>query len=139
MDVTTTLPPAPLSAGWAIWTGRILSALVVLFLLLDGVMKIMPLPIVLTTMGDLGWPVDATTARILGILTLGGTALYAWPRTSAVGSILLTAYLGGAVATHVRIDRPLFSHVLFGVYLGVALWAGLLIRSPQLRAVLGGR
>ena len=81
----------------------------------------------------LGWPDDAGTARLLGALLLSITALYAVRRTSIVGAILLTGYLGGAVATHTRIGSPLFTHILFGVYLGVLAWAGLTLRNPKLR------
>lgn len=119
--------------------GRILSGIVIAFLLADGAMKLVPLAAVTDTMAQLGWPADAATARLLGALTIGGTLLYAAPRTSALGAILLTAYLGGAVATHARIASPLFSHVLFGVYLGVALWGGLWLRDPRLRALLAAR
>ena len=72
---------------------------------------------------------------MLGLLLLGATLLYALPRTSFLGAILLTGYLGGAVAKHMRIDSPLFSHVLFGVYLGAMLWTGLWLREPRLRAL----
>lgn len=120
----------------SVWVGRILSGLVVVFLLLDGAIKLVPLPVVTETMAALGWPSDMGVARTLGLLTLGGALLYAWPRTALVGAVLLTAYLGGAVATHVRIGSPLFSHVLFGVYLGAAMWAGLWLRDPRLRALL---
>lgn len=68
-------------------------------------------------------------------MTLICTALYAWPRTALLGAILLTAYLGGAVATHVRIGSPLFSHVFFGIYLGLFVWGGLWLRDPRLRAL----
>jgi hypothetical protein len=118
------------------WAGRILSGLVILFLLLDGSMKLVPLQVVTDTMAQLGWPADAATARMLGGLTLASALLYAWPRTSLLGAILLTAYLGGAVATHVRIGSPLFSHVLFGVYLGIMAWGGLWFRDPRLRELL---
>ena len=118
------------------WTGRVLSGLVVVFLTLDGALKVAALPVVTATMAQLGWPDDAGTARMLGVLTLGGTLLYAWPRTAVVGAILLTAYLGGAIATHVRIDSPLFSHVLFGVYLAVAMWGGLWLRDVRVRELL---
>lgn len=113
------------------WT---LSGLLIAFLLFDGLIKPPPLQPVLNTMPALGWPVGA--ARLLGVLTLACTALYAWPRTAALGAILLTAYLGGAVATHVRIGSPLFSHILFGVYLGLFAWGGLWLRDPRLRALI---
>ncbi|BCG92030.1 DoxX family protein [Mesorhizobium sp. 131-2-1] len=126
---------APVSSG-ALWTGRVLSALIVLFMIFDGAIKLPPLDIVTQTMVQLGWPADPNVARMLGIIGLVSTALYALPRTSVLGAILLTAYMGGAIATKVRLDSPLFSHTLFGVYLGVILWAGLFLRDPRLRALI---
>jgi hypothetical protein len=116
--------------------GRVLSGLVVLFLLFDGAMKLVPLAVVTDTMAQLGWPVDSATARTLGVLTIAGALLYAMPRTAVLGAILLTGYLGGAVATHLRIGSPLFSHVLFGVYVGALAWGGLWLRDPRLRALI---
>ena len=75
-------------------------------------------------------------ARGLGILGLVCTALYAYPRTSVLGAILLTGYLGGAVATHLRVGSPVFSHMLFGIYLGIMLWGGLYLRDDRLRALI---
>ena len=72
----------------------------------------------------------------MGLLLLAITALYAWPRTAVLGAVLLTGYLGGAVATHLRVGDPLFSHILFGVYLGIALWGGLWLRDGRVRALL---
>ena len=126
---------APVSSG-ALWTGRVLSGVIILFMIFDGVIKLPPLDIVTQTMVQLGWPADPNVARMLGIIGLISTALYAWPRTSVLGAILLTAYMGGAIATKVRLDSPLFSHTLFGVYLGVILWAGLFLRDPRLRALI---
>jgi len=126
---------APVSSG-ALWTGRVLSALIVLFMIFDGAIKLPPLDIVTQTMVQLGWPADPNVARMLGIIGLISTALYALPRTSVLGAILLTAYMGGAIATKVRLDSPLFSHTLFGVYLGIILWAGLFLRDPRLRALI---
>jgi hypothetical protein len=123
-------------ASGSIRTGRVLSGLVIAFLLLDGAMTLLALPVVTETMAALGWPADIGTARLLGVLTIGCALLYAAPRTAVLGAILLTAYLGGAVATHVRIGNPLFSHVLFGVYVGIAAWAGLWLRDPAVRALL---
>lgn len=119
-----------------IWAGRVLSGLAVAFLLFDGVIKLLPAQVVIDTIKQLGWPDDIGTARLLGVLTLVSALLYAIPRTSVLGAILLTGYLGGAVATHVRIESPLFTHVLFGVYLGIMLWGGLWLRDPRLRALL---
>lgn len=117
-------------------TGWVLSGILILFLVVDGAIKLVPIQIVLDTMAELGWPADPAKARILGILTLGCTVLYAVPRTSVLGAILLTGYLGGAMATHMRIDNPLFSHLLFGLYLGIIAWAGLWLREPRLRALI---
>jgi DoxX-like family len=119
----------------SIWAGRVLSGLVVAFLIFDGVIKLVPLQVVLDSVKQLGWPNDVDTARLLGLLTLGSTIVYAIPRTSVLGAILLTGYLGGAIATHVRIGSPLFTHVLFGAYLGIMLWGGLWLRDPRLRAL----
>lgn len=116
------------------WAGLIMSGLVVLFLLFDAAIKLVPLEVVTTTMTALGYP--AELARTLGILTLICTVLYAVPRTSVLGAILLTAYLGGAIATHVRIGSPLFSHTLFGVYLGLLAWGGLFLRDRRLRDLI---
>ena len=118
------------------WTGLIMSGLVILFLLFDGGIKLVPLEIVTQTSGEIGLPPDASFARLLGVLTLIGVALYAIPQTSVLGAILLTGYMGGAIATHLRIDSPLFSHTLFGIYLGLLIWGGLYLRDPRLRALI---
>ena len=86
---------------------------------MDAGLKIAALPVVSETVVGLGWTPDTGFWRCLGLLLLGITALYAWPRTAVIGAILLTAYFGGAIATHARIGSPLLSHTLFGVYLGV--------------------
>src|SRR5690348_15628958 len=116
-----------------LWTGRVLSGLVILFLLFDGGIKLVPLDIVLTTSQELGIPTHL--ARTLGVLTLACTLLYAWPRTAVLGAVLLTGYLGGAIYVHVRAASPLFSHTLFGVYLGLIAWGGLWLRDARLRAL----
>jgi hypothetical protein len=134
---SATLPAkAAITDDWMVWAGRILSGLVLLFLLMDGVMKLVPLQPVIDTSSQLGWPTDMMTLRALGVVLIASAMLYAFPRTSVLGAILITAYLGGAVATHVRIGSPLFSHILFGVYLGVMVWGGLWFRDPRLRALL---
>ena len=115
-------------AGWT------LSVLVILFLIMDLSMKFMQLPIVLSTTEQLGWPTSSVTT--LAVLLLISTALYAFPQTSVLGAILLTGYLGGAIATHVRIGSPLFSHVLFGVYLALFVWGGLYFRDARIRALI---
>ncbi len=121
----------------ALWGGRILSGLVVVFLLFDGAIKLIPLDIVIETSRQLGIPTDL--ARTLGVLTLAGALLYAWSKTSVLGAILLTGYLGGAIYVHVRAGSPLFSHTLFGVYLGILLWGGLYLRDERLRLIFPWR
>ena len=136
----TTLAPmssqldTPSVSAAALWSGRALSALLILFLLFDGAIKLVPLEIVTQTSLQLGIPTQL--ARLLGVLTLAGTLLYAFPRTSVLGAILLTGYFGGAIYVHVRADSPLFSHTLFGVYLGIIMWGGLWLRDPAVRALI---
>jgi hypothetical protein len=131
---TIDLPAGPgrgaVRAGWA------LSGLAILFFLMDGGMKLAYLPIVAESSAQLGWPADRGTVYLLAALLLGSTLLYALPRTAILGAILLTGYLGGAVATHVRVGSPLFSHVLFGVYLGLFVWGALWLRDARVRALL---
>lgn len=127
---TTAAAPsnAALRAGYA------MSTLVVLFLLFDGVGKFMAPPAVVEGTTRLGY--DAGHLVPLGVILLGCTLLYAVPRTAVLGAVLLTAYLGGAVATHFRVGDPLPSHTLFPVYMGVLAWGGLWLRDPRLRALL---
>lgn len=119
---------------WSRWAGYGLSGLVILFMLMDVTMKLAQLPVVLETTVQLGWP--ATTVNSVGLVLLACTALYAYPRTSVLGAILLTAYLGGAVATHARIGSPFFSHTLFGVYVGFMLWGALYLRNDRIRTLV---
>jgi hypothetical protein len=126
---------APISKT-ALWAGRILSGLVILFLTFDVVFKFIkpaPAPVV-ETMAHVGW--SLSLAPVLGTVLLVCVALYALPMTSILGAILLTGYLGGAIATHLRVGDPLFSHVLFPTYLGALLWGGLYLREPRLRALI---
>ena len=131
----STSQTTPVSSG-SLWTGRVLSGLIILFMIFDGVIKLPPLDVVTQTMVPLGWPADANVARMLGVIDLISTALYALPRTSVLGAILLTGYLGGAIATNMRVGSPLFSHTLFGVYLGIILWGGLCLRDARVRALI---
>ena len=133
MDTNT---PANTSSKAARWASYVMSGLVILFLLFDAGIKLVPLEIVTQASAQLGLPADAAFARMLGILTLIGVALYAIPRTSVLGAILLTGYMGGAIATHLRIGSPLFSHVLFGFYLGVLIWGGLYLRDERVRRLI---
>ena len=125
-----------MSTNAALWTGRVLSGLVILFLTVDGVIKLVPIQPVIDSMRELGYPTSVSFARFIGVVTLVCTALYAWPRTSLLGAVLLTGLMGGAIATHLRLDHPLFSHTLFGVYLGLFLWGGLWLRDQRLRQLM---
>ena len=120
----------------ALWPGRVLSGLVILFLLFDGAIKLVPWPVVTETMDRIGYGSSENLARSLGFITVACTVLYAIPPTSILGAILLTGYLGGAMASHVRIGSPLFSHTLFGFYLGLMLWGGLWLRDSRLRPLI---
>jgi hypothetical protein len=125
--------PLTVSKG-RLWTGRILSTLPVLFMLMDGVMKLMKPDFVVKATVQLGFPESAIAP--LGITVLICTILYAVPRTAILGAILLTGYLGGAVATHVRAGDPLYSHILAPVYFAAILWMGLYLREPRLSALV---
>jgi hypothetical protein len=117
--------------------GHVLSGLVILFLLFDAGLKLIaPQIAIMHSPPGLGWPLDGPTMYMLGTLLLIPTLLYIWPRTAILGAILITGYLGGAIGTHVRIGSPLFSHSLFGVYLGAMLWGGLWLRDPRVRALI---
>jgi hypothetical protein len=120
----------------ALWLGRVLSSLVILFMLFDGAIKLVPWPIVTETMDRIGYGSSESLARTLGVITVACTVLYAIPPTSIVGAILLTGYLGGAMASHLRIGSPLFTHTLFGLYLGLMVWGGLWLRDRSLRTLL---
>ena len=110
-----------------------MSGLAVAFLLMDGVMKLFKPAVVKDACAKLGYPESEITG--IGILLLICTVIYAIPRTSILGAILLTGYLGGAVASNVRIGEPLFSHVLFPTYIAALVWLGLYLREPRLRAL----
>ena len=117
-----------------LWAGRIICALPILFLLIDAVMKFMKPPIVVEATVKLGYAESSIIG--LGVVLLVSVLIYAIPQTSVLGAILLTGYLGGAVATHVRVGDPLFSSVLFPVYLGLLIWGGLYLRDARLRVLI---
>jgi len=118
----------------ALWAGWILSGIPILLLLMDAVGKfVKPEPVVTGTVA-LGY--SESVILPLGIVLLICTILYAVPQTAVLGAILLTGYLGGAVATHVRIGNPVFTHMLFPVYLGIMIWLGLYLRDLRLRTLV---
>jgi hypothetical protein len=116
--------------------GIVLSALAALFLFVDALMKLLVLQAVVDGTTQLGYPAD--TIVPMGIALMLGVVLYVVPQTAVLGAIWLTGYLGGAVATHVRVANPLFTHTLFPIYVGAMLWGGLALRYSRVRAVLMG-
>jgi len=126
---------APAPRALQLWTGRILTALVILFLGADAAGKLIA-PMTMIARPLLGLPATSGFYRLLGAILGVATALYAWRRTTFLGAILLTGYLGGAVATHLRVGSPLFGYTLFGVYVGIMLWGGLWLRDSRIRALL---
>ncbi|HXU62497.1 MAG TPA: DoxX family protein [Polyangia bacterium] len=137
-DTTFKLSQASTNAGAPsrarIWTGRVLSGLAALFLAWDGVMKLVQPPVVVEANRALGFSLHALF--VVGALVLAFVALYVLPRTAVLGAVLLTAFLGGAVATNVRMGMPLFTHVLFPVYVAALMWGGLYLRDGRVRRVL---
>lgn len=115
-------------------TGQVLSTLVVLFLIFDGAIKVIGLDVVRETSVQLG--LNPAHSFGLGVMTLAIALLCAWPRTAVLGAVLLTGLLGGAIATQLRVGNPVFTHLLFGVYLGLMAWGGLYLRDDRIRALL---
>lgn len=113
-----------------------LTVLAALFWAMDAGMKLANLPQVAETMELLGWPADPAMVLTLGVIQALCLVLYLVPRTAVLGAVLLTAYLGGAIATHMRVGSPLFSHTLFGVYVGLVTWGGLWLRDARLRGLM---
>jgi DoxX-like family len=128
-----------MQTGWRgatgmVWTGRVMSGFFVLFMLGASVVPKFFLPEVShPTMEELGWAVRYTL--MIGVIELVGVVLYVFPRTAVLGAVLLMALLGGAMATQIRVENPLFSHALFSLYLGLFMWGGLWLRDERLRAV----
>lgn len=121
----------------ALWTGRVLSGLAILFLLFDASIKFfmdkLP-PEALEAGAALQWPIELMPT--VGTILLGCTILYMIPRTSVLGAVLLTGYLGGAIASHVRVSNPLFTHTLFPIYVAVLVWLGLYLRDTRVKGMI---
>ncbi len=124
---------APSVSRGAFWAGWLLTALPALFLLLDGAMKLFKQSDSVKATVELGYSESVIVP--LGAILLACTVLYLIPRTSILGAILLTGYLGGAVASHVRHEDPPF-HMLFPVVFGALIWGGLVLRNPRLRSLI---
>jgi hypothetical protein len=137
MEATLTHPAEATSAypvsNKRRWAGVGLSALAVLFLTFDGAAKVAKLQPVIEATQQLGYP--ESSIRPLGVVLLGCLALYLVRRTAVLGAVLLTGFLGGAIATHVRVEDPLFSHTLFPIYVAAFVWGGLYLRDPRVRAL----
>jgi len=142
MSITAT-PTAPTTAAHttasvpsraAVRTGTVISVLAGLFLLFDASVKLLRLPSVVEATVHLGFP--AHTVQVMGTLLLVSLVVYAIPRTSVFGAVLITGYLGGAVCANVRVDAPLFGYVLFPVYVAVLVWLGLYLRNSALRQLV---
>lgn len=127
---TAARPVTPKAMTWAGWG---LTGLAVLFMTFDIAIKLIDLQVVRDTLAQLGYPPEL--GRTIGVIELVCLALYLNPRTSVLGAVLFTGVMGGAIASHMRIGDPLFSHILFGVYLGAAIWGGLWLRDARLRAL----
>ncbi len=115
----------------SLWSGRIISAIAVLFLLFDSITKIVQAPFVMKASAQFGY--STGIIPVIGIILLVCVVIYVIPRTTILGAILLTGYLGGAVEVNIRIGAPLFSNVLFPVYFGILVWSGLYLRNQNLR------
>ena len=115
----------------AVWAGRVLSALPVLFLVFDTAIKVLGTPMAIEATQQLGFTTTAVFA--VGVIELGCVTLYVIPRSAILGAVLWTGYFGGAIATHLRAGSPLFTHTLFPIYVAALLWAGLWLRDTRLR------
>lgn len=131
--MTTTITPTA-NSRTAARIGWVLTALLAIFLLFDGVTKLINVQQVKDATVDLGLREEMTP--VIGVVLLVSLALYLLPRTAFLGAVLLTGYLGGAVLTNWRVDKPLFSTVLFAVYVGIVVWGALYLRDPKVRQVM---
>lgn len=119
------------------WTGRIMTGLVAAFLAFDAIIKLVMIQPVIDGARLLGYP--PSTMVTMGVLLLGSLIIHLIPRTALIGAVLLTGYLGGAIATHIRVENPLFSHTLFPTYVAALVWGGLYLRDRRVRALLAPR
>ncbi|HEX8660868.1 MAG TPA: DoxX family protein [Brevundimonas sp.] len=124
-----------MKASPSVWTGRVLSGLFVLFMLAASITPkfLMAGMVAEQNLDPLGWP--AKYLLLIAVIELICTVLYVIPRTSILGAVLMTGLLGGAIATNLRVEMPMFSHTLFGVYLGLVMWGGLWLRDRRLRGL----
>lgn len=121
------------SSKLGVRTGRVLSGVAVLFLAFDAAMKLLQVPMAVEGTIQLGYP--ASSLLVIGLIQVVCLAVYLVPRTAILGAVLWTGYLGGAIATHLRVGNPLFTHMLFPIYVAALLWGGLWLRDRRLRGV----
>lgn len=117
-----------------LWTGQVISGVIIIFMLFDSITKLLKLASVVEGTLELGYAEHHVV--VIGILGLLSTILYAIPRTSVLGAILLTGYFGGAMTTHLRVDSPLFSHTLFALYFAILTWGGIWLRDANVRGLI---
>jgi hypothetical protein len=122
----------------SVWTGRVLSGLANIALAMDALSKIFVPQMMIDNSPPLGIAADTGLYRTIGAILLVSLLLHVWPRTAFLGALLVTAFLGGAVAVNLRAGMPLFSNTLFGAYIGLIFWAGLWLRDARVRALLHG-
>jgi len=132
-SVPLATPPAATSTR-ARWAGRILTGIAVLFLTFDLTIKLVAAKAAVDGTVQLGWAPHHLP--ILGAIQLVCLVLYLVPRTAPLGAVLWTGYLGGAIATHLRLDNPLFTHTLFPIYVAALIWGGLYLRDDRVRALV---
>lgn len=130
----TQTPAAASGSRASVYAGRALSVLAILFLTFDAVGKIFLVQPVLEGSAELGF--SSRVVFAIGLVLLASVVVYAVPRTAVLGAVLLTGFLGGAIATHARLEAPLFSHTLFPVYVALFVWGGLFLRDARVRAFL---
>lgn len=131
VTLTDTAPAA--TPRLMLWTGRVLTGLAIAFMTFDTVIKLIDLQVVRDSLTQLGYP--TALGPTIGAIELICLLLYIFPRTAVLGAVLLTAVMGGAIASHMRLGDPLVSHTLFGVYLGAVIWGGLYLRDAKLRSI----
>jgi hypothetical protein len=138
--MTTTIETsvnAPATSKARLWTARIMGGLVIAFMLMDSIFKFFPNETVISGTLELGY--QAHHIPVIGALGFISVLLFAIPRTQVLGAILLTGYFGGVIATHIRLDNPLFSHILFPVYLAILMWGSLWLKNEGLRKLILGK
>jgi hypothetical protein len=137
LDAAPAARPAAASSTRARTAGRVLTGLAAAFLTMDTAFKFVPLPDAAAATAALGW--QPHHMPVIGVISAVCLVLYLVPRTAVLGAVLWTGYLGGAVATHLRVDNPLFSHTLFPIYVAAFIWGGLYLRDARVRALLDRR